>query len=250
MRKKLLSVLLAVMMLFSVSLTAFAASPAVQFTSSYNADTGLVSVSVFVTDAVGLEAADLSIAFNTDEYSFEDYKTDFQGSAMIAAGKSIMEDGLCTCSFVFTESCQEEELDENGNLPLVTYQFKPLSDKYDIDNFCVWATSFQHSGADMLNSIKPYGNENLKVGHTYVVTTKTTATAETSSGSGSKWYIYVIAAVLAVGAVVGIAVIAVKNGQQNDSGADADRNAPKPKSDEPDSGSEETKPSDTDNPKE
>lgn len=250
MKKNILSVLLAVLMLFCVSLTAFASSPAIQYTSSYNADTGLVSVTLFLTDAVGLEAADLNLAYNTSEYSFVDYTQDYSGSAMIAAGKAITEDGLCTCSPIFTESCKEEDLDENGNLPLVTYHFKPLTDQYDIDNFCAWATSYQSSGTNMLGSIKSYGNENLKVGHDKEVTVKKDTSSSASSGSGSKWYIYVIAAVLAVCAVVGIAVIAVKNGQQDASGNSEVGKSRNKKSDKAGSGPEETDPSDKDEPEE
>lgn len=248
MKKNILSVLLAVLMLFCVSLTAFASSPAIQYTSSYNADTGLVSVTLFLSDPVGLEAADLNLAYNTSEYSFVDCTGN--DSIFVAAGKAVTEDGLCTCSVAFTGSCEAEDLDENGNLVLATYQFKSLTDQYDIDNFCVWATSYDTSGGNILGSIKSYGNENLKVGHDKEVTVKKDTSSSASSGSGSKWYIYVIAAVLAVCAVVGIAVIAVKNGQQDASGNSEVGKSRNKKSDKAGSGPEETDPSDQDEPKE
>lgn len=228
MKKTIISILLLIVMLCSISTTAFAISTEVLFESSYDADTGLVSVSLYITNPIGLESADLKLAYDPDMYSYVDFTDDHTGSATVVAGKSVVEDGLCTCSLIFMESCAKEDLDEDGKLPLATYQFKPLKDEYDIDDFCSWATSFQLSGYNVVNDVNVHGNENLKVGHTYVVTVQSDNSSK-NSGLGSKWYIYVIAAVLAVGAIVGIAIIAVKNGQKADAPASDEEKQAAPK---------------------
>ena len=111
------------------------------------------------------------------------------------------------------------DLDENGNLMLATFNFRPLTEEYDIENFCMWATSYSINGTDIVAAVTPVGNSALKTNHTAVVTVSPTtspSSVKKDSEGSSKWYIYVIASVVAVGAVAGIAVIAIKNNQEQD----------------------------------
>ena len=223
--KKILTIAVAVIMLFAVSVTVSAESAEIGFDSSYNAETGLVTVVIYINNAVGLQSADLSVGFDPQMYEFEGYETAQVNNGMIAAGNVEATPGLCSCSVIFTEKCVEADLDSNGRLALATYTFKPLKDEYDLNEFCLWASSFDVNDVSVLKSIKAQGNTMLQEEKTDTVTLRQdsadTTTAETTkkgtqAASGditSKWYVYVIAGVLAVGAIAGIAFVAIKNGQ-------------------------------------
>ena len=228
-------------MLLGLTITAFAAGPELMYDSSYDGDTGLVTVSIYIKNAVGAEAIDLNLGYNPEMFEYKDCtSSDAGNNTMIVAGKSSIENGLCTCSVIFAESCAKGDLDENGNLQLATYTFAPLGENFDINDFGFWATSFDMAGGvNIIGRVEPYGDVNKKTEHTFVVTAPSTSSGNTSaagnaneaandnkadgasagtpakSGS-SKWYIYVIAGVLAIGAVVGIALIAVRNGKNEE----------------------------------
>lgn len=223
--KKIVTIAIAFMMLFAVSVTASAETAEIGFDSSYNADTGYVTVSIYIDNAVGLQSADLSVAFVPEMYEFESYETANISGGMIVAGYVETTPGLCSCSVIFTDKCVESDLDSNGRLELATYTFKPVKDEYDINEFCLWASSFDVNDVSVLKTIKAQGNTILQEDRTDAVTLRqdvaVNTTAETTkkgtqAASGditSKWYVYVIAGVLAVGAIAGIALVAIKNGQ-------------------------------------
>ena len=263
MKKRIFAVLLAAVLLAAISVTAFAASNKLAFDSSYDADKNIVSVKLYVEAPGALEAADFNLAFDPDVYEYVDCdESEVSSNAMVVTGESILEEGLATCSVIFTEACAQEDLNENGDLMLVTFQFKPLTEDYDINDFCLWAESYSVNDTNLVSTISPVGNTSLKTGHTAVVTvpskngskatttapsatTTTTKAAENNDGneaandqvaadnaaannssssvsskSGTKWYVYVIAGVLAVGAVAGIAMIAIKNNNGEEETAD------------------------------
>ena len=223
--KKIITIAIAVIMLFAVSVTVSAENAEIGFDSSYDAETGLVAVTIYINNAVGLQSADFSLGFDTGMYEFEDYETSDIDKGMIVAGYVESTPGLCSCSVIFTDKCVESDLDNNGRLALATYTFKPVNDEYDLNEFCLWASSFDVNDVSVLKSIKAQGNAILQEEKTDSVTLRqdsaNNTTAETTkkgtqSATGditSKWYVYVIAGVLAVGAIAGIAFVAIKNGQ-------------------------------------
>ena len=223
--KKIVTILMAFVMIFAVSVTASAENAEIGFDSSYNAETGYVTVTIYINHALGLQSADLSVGFDTQMYEFVSYETLKVGSGMIVAGYVEETPGLCSCSVIFTEKCVEEDLNSNGRLELATYTFKPVNDEYDINEFCLWATSFDVNDVSILKTVQAQGNTMLQEDKTDSVTlrqdtadntTAETTKKETEAASGditSKWYVYVIAGVLAVGAIAGIAFVAIKNGQ-------------------------------------
>lgn len=215
MKKKLSAAALALLLLFAASVTAFAASPALVFNSSYDADANLVTVSVCMKNPLGVEACDLELSYDTSMYEYNGIETAQAANATIVGGQSILDEGICTCSFVFLESCAEEDLDDDGNLQLATYTFKPLNDDYDVSSFYLWATSCDVEGEDLVDRIKPVGDDSLQRKDAAVVTVEATTKKSGSSDGGTKWYVYVIAVALAVGAIVGIAVIAVNKGKND-----------------------------------
>lgn len=219
MKKKIFTLLFAVVMLLSFSVTVFADSRTLICESSYDADTNTVSVVLSIEDPDALEAADFCLAFNPDVYEYIDYDdSEATDNAMVVAGTSSLEPGLATCSLIFTEACEDSDLNADGNLSLVTFHFKPLTEEYNIDDFCFWATSYSVKGKDVVDKVDAVGNTQLKSDHTAVVTVSpTTSASSLSSGNGTKWYVYVIAGVLAVGAVAGIAFVAIRNNQEENS---------------------------------
>lgn len=225
MKKRIITLIVAFAMLFAVSVTASAANPELGFDSSYNAETGLVTVSVYVNNAVGLQSADLNLGFSEDMYEFVEY-TSSNIDGMIAGGYIEDTPGLCTCSVIFTEKCLESDLDSNGRLNLATYTFKPIDNEYDINEFCLWASSFDVNDVSVVKTVKALGNTMLQEDKTDSVTLRETTqnaaddaqekttksgTANTSAEINSKWYVYLIAGVLAVGAIAGIAFVAIKS---------------------------------------
>lgn len=254
MKKRIFAALTALVMLIGCSVSVFAASATLACDASYNADSNIVSVKIYIKDPGALEAADLSLAFDPDVYEYvECDESELSENAMVVTGKSIVEDGLATCSVIFMEACAQEDLNDEGDLMLVTFNFKPLTEDYDINDFCLWAESYSVGDVDIASSVSPVGAVALKSGHTAAATVYKTATtsatttkaadennngneaandnaannnaandnaaennansasSSTASKSGTKWYVYVIAGVLGVGAVAGIAMIAIKS---------------------------------------
>ncbi len=238
MRRKLFVIMLTAVMLVSASITVFAATPELFYDSAFDDETGMVTVSIYIKNAVGTQSADLNLAYDPAVYEYQSSESIGESQAMIAEGKAISEDGLCTCSLVFAESCQESDLDADGNLALAKYVFKPKSENYDINGFTFWASSFDSDdGGDIAGSINVVGDAKRKDSHNVAVTVpnvQNNNTENDSSKKSSKWYVYLIVGVLAVAAIVGIALIAIKAGRGGN------------ESDEEDSDSSEDEASDQD----
>ena len=224
MKRKIITLILSAAMIFIMAVTVSAQTVEIGFDSSYNAETGLVAVSVYIENAQGLQSADLSLAFDPQMYAYEDCVIADMKNGMAVAGIVEKNPGLGSCSVIFTDKCVDADLDINGRLNLVTYTFRPLSEEYDLDEFCLWATSFDVNDMDIVSSIGQKGKYQLKEEKTDVVTVATENNNNemtTKSGTdaifaegNSKWYVYLIAGVLAVGAIAGIAFIAIKNGNK------------------------------------
>ena len=180
-----------------------------------------IAVSVYVENAQGLQSADLNLAFDPQMYAYEESDTADLKKGMIVAGVAENSPGLSACSVIFTEKCADTDLDVNGRLYLATYTFRPLTEEYDLDEFCLWASSFDVDNINIVSTIGVKGKHQLKEEKTDVVTVATENEENeltTKSGTdaifadgNSKWYVYLIAGVLAVGAIAGIAFIAIKN---------------------------------------
>lgn len=219
MKRKIFAAFLTVVLLLSFAVVGSAKTYGLVFDSSYDADKNIVTVKISVESPGALESADFCLAYDPEVYEYVDFDDSATSSDLITAvGKSTIDTGLVNCSAMFAEHCKEEDLDENGNLVLASFNFKPLTDEYDIENFCMWATSYYISNTDIVSAVTPVGNTELKAGHTAVVTVSptTSKSANKNSDGNSKWYIYLIASVVAVGAVAGIAVIAIKSNQDQD----------------------------------
>lgn len=239
MKKRILTLVLSVAMLFSVAVTASAAAPELIFESSYNAETNLVSVSLYVNNALGLESADFNLGYDAAMYEFEDSVFVEIENGMSMGGNIAGTPGLCTCSLIFLEKCAETDLDSNGRLNIATYTFKPLTDEYDLNEFCFWVSSYYVDGSDIAKTIAAQGNAILREEKTDAVTMPSTtqgskettkqATEGVSGDVTTKWYVYLIAGVLAVGAIAGIAFVAIRsshneNSEENGENADNGEN--------------------------
>lgn len=222
MKKRIAALMLAVMMFVCCFMTAYAADYSIAYDVAYNSDKKVVTVTLYVENAVGLEAADLNLAYNTQMFEYVDVEeAEIGGDAMVVAGKAETDEGLATCSLIFMEACEESMLDAEGRLELATFTFMPRKAEYDLEDFCYWASSFTVNGTGVEEEVNVVGKQDLMEGKTdavsYVITT-TDKSATTKGGTenisgevGSRWYVYVIAGVLAVGAIAGIAVVAIKS---------------------------------------
>lgn len=221
MKKRITSLLLTMVILLAASVTAFAASPKLGFDSSYDADTGFVSVNVFISNALDIESGDLEIAFDSKKLTFVESSEGAGNNAIVFGGLSVVESDVCTCSFIFMDKCVQDDLDENGNLALATYKFKPINGEYDDDDFSFWAQSLVLSGNDIADKIEVVGNKKLSENRAggVVVDRKDIDNNSDPKESRSNWSVYVIAVVLALAAIVGIAFVAMKSGE-NKSGKD------------------------------
>ncbi len=237
MKKRIITLIMAIAIIFTVSVTASAAAPEIGLESSYNAETGLVTVKVYINNALGLQSADLNLGFSEDMYKFSEYTAAETSGCMIVGGYIESTPGLCTGSVIFTEKCVEADLDSNGVLNIATYTFKPVNEEYDINEFCLWASSFDVNDVSVVKSVKAVGNTMLQEDKTEDVTlkkteqqaddaqektTKKSGTANTQADLNSKWYVYLIAGVLAVGAIAGIAFVAIKSGHNNEEAENKD----------------------------
>lgn len=244
MKQRILSLILAVMMIFAVALTSSAQeAPVLIFESSYNAETNLVSVSVYIDNAVGLQGTDLNLGYDPEMYEYEDSVFADINSGLIMGGDITETPGLCTCSVVFLNECTDADLDADGRLSLATFTFKPLSDAYDINEFYLWANSYMVGDTDIVQTVTAQGNKLLSEDKTDEVTMpsttkgadETTTKKETEGVSGdvtTKWYVYLIAGVLAVGAIAGIAFVAIKSSHNEENGEEAENTENKENSEE------------------
>ncbi len=238
MKKRIAAVVLAVVMLFGCSVFASAADYKLGFETSFDADTGFVELSLFIDNAVGVQAADLCIGYDEAMYTFDHVDVVAKGEAI--AGKSQLSDGLVTCSLMALEEIGEDSVDSNGRLSLAVYYFKPVSENYDLEYFFLWTKSFQVNEVDIYESINTQGNPVLMEDRSQDVVAPTTQQAQDGANAenttkkstegvkgnlSSKWYVYVIGAVLAIGAIAGIAMVVLKSnhGEAEGNGKDAEK---------------------------
>ena len=227
MKKRIFVLFTALAMFMCCCLNVYAAEPSISYDVAYDSNKKVVTVTLFVENAVGLEAADFSLAYNTTMYEYVDVaEAEIGDDAMVVAGKAETDDGLATCSVIFMEACEESILDDKGRLELVTFTFSPRSADYDTENFCYWASSYSVDSVNVAEEINVVGKQDLMEGLTDAVTynVQTTNSDATTKGGtqgisgdlGSKWYVYVIAGVLAVGAIAGIAVVAIRSSRNEE----------------------------------
>lgn len=227
MKKKISVIILSLVILVCCTVTAFAAVPEIVYESSYSADTGLVSVKVYIKNAVGTQSGDFNVVFDKEMFRYESAEK-ADGKAMIECGLSVYKDNVCTASFLFADSCTKSDVDSQGNLQIAVFTFKPVAENYDINDFYLNAGSFEYNDMMIQEQINSQGNEehasdiiqivvptaannNNNDGNNDNDQQNQSSSSQSSSSSGSKWYIYVIFGVIAVGAIAGIAFVAVKN---------------------------------------
>lgn len=258
MKRIICALMLAIITVASVTVTGFAASNKPVFESSYDANSNTVSVKLYIENPGALESADFCLAFNSDVFEYVDCTEEsISENVMIIAGQATTEKGLATCSLIFTESCKDTDLNDEGNLVLATFKFKPLTEEYDINDFYLWADSYSVAGTNISSSVEAMGNATLKSGHTSLVTTPNYKTNDTttksddknnkkddnannnsnsssssSNSNGRKWYVYVITGVVVVCAVGGIAMIAIKNNHENEENDESEDDSKIDKSEE------------------
>ena len=173
MKKRIIAIVISVLMLFATVVSASAADQKIGFDSVYNAGTGLVEVTVYIDDAVGVQATDLCLAFDETMYVFSHFDANDETEAVIAAGESqISAKGLVkfSCIFLADAGASEDDVDSNGRLTAATYYFKPLNDNYDAEEFFLWADSFAVNDIDISGKINTQGNPELKDGRQAAVT--------------------------------------------------------------------------------
>lgn len=216
--KRIVSLLLCAVFVVILGATASAADTALVFESSYNADTNQISVMVFVENPGEMAAADLRLGYNQDVFEFVESEDNETVSGMIAmSGLSVGEEGLVCTSVMFTGHCQESDLTD-GRLHFATFIFKPLTEDYDINDFCLWAYSYDVDGKDISKTISSVGDVSLKMGKTEPVSVAGDNKNESVSLAdrlGDKWYVYAIAVAGGAGIVAGVAVFAVKSSEKD-----------------------------------
>ncbi len=213
--KRFLSLCLAVLLMALTGVVAFAADTKLVFESSYNADIDKVIVEVYVENPGEMISADLRLGFDESVYEYVKSASNSSISDMMAiAGLSVTSSGLASVSAIFTEKCEDSYLTD-GRLRLATFTFQPLTEDYDINDFCLWAYSLKVGDTDISKSVSAAGNSSLKNGKTDAVTVADSDNTSSSENSvNGKWYVYVIAVVAGVAIVAGVAVIAVKGGEK------------------------------------
>lgn len=227
--KKVFCLILTLLFIVVLGVVSFAVDdPELIFESSYNADTNQVSVLVFVENPGAVSSADLRMGYDQNVYEFtesEDNQT--ISDMMVMSGQAVIKDGLVCTSLLFTDACEESFLTDN-RLYVTTFIFTPLTEDYDINDFCLWAYSFEVDDNDIAKSIDYIGNGSLKDGKAAPVTVADIGDSSSDQNTlNDKWYVYVIAVVAGVAIVAGVAVFAVKSGdneenkdKKNDSASD------------------------------
>ena len=232
MKKKIIAFILTAVMLLSCSVVAFAADHQLVYDIAYDSEKNVITVALAVENPVGLEAADLNLGYNDEMYEYVDFaEPETKGEAMIIAGKASTERGLATCSVIFMEACKASDLNSEGMLELVTFTFAPLTDDYSTEDFCFWASSYSATNGDLVESVNVVGKQEFMEERTDAVLVPSTennnnnnnaettkgGTANLSAEADSDWVTYVIAGVIAIGAIAGIAFVVIKKGKNENS---------------------------------
>lgn len=230
MKKKIIAFILTAVMLLSCSVVAFAADHQLVYDIAYDSEKNVITVALAVENPVGLEAADFNLGYNDEMYEYVDFaEPETKGEAMIIAGKASTERGLATCSVIFMEACKASDLNSEGMLELVTFTFAPLTDDYSTEDFCFWASSYSATNGDLVESVNVVGKQEFMEERTdsvtYVLPTENNNNADTTKGgtanisaeADSDWVTYVIAGVIAIGAIAGIAFVVIKKGKNENS---------------------------------
>ncbi len=241
MKKKVLVFVLTAVMLLSCSVMSFAAEHQLVYDIAFDSEKNVVTVALMLDNPVGLEAADLNLGYNEAMFEYVDYiEPESTGDAMVIAGKASTERGLATCSVIFMDACSTADLNSEGMLELITFTFAPLTDDYDTEDFCFWASSYSAENGDLVQSVNVVGKQEFMEERTdsvtYVLPTENNNIADTTKGGtanisadvDSDWYVYLIAGVVAIGAIVGIAFVVIKKGK-NENGIEesAEKNTEK-----------------------
>ena len=226
MKKKVLVVILTIAMLMASSVIAFAEDHQLVYDIAYDAEKNVVTVSLAVENALGLEAADFNLAFDEAMFEYTDcIESDVENEAMIIAGKATTESGLATCSVIFMDACIASDLNDKGMLELVTFVFTPVTADYELTDFCYWASSYTANDNDIVNTVKVLGKQDLMEDRTAVVTVVVPENVVAANGSNSSnistevdsdWLVYLIAGVLAIGAIVGVAMFVIKKNRKEE----------------------------------
>ena len=240
MKKNILAFVLTAVMLIGCSVVAFAADHQLVYDIAFDSEKNVVTVALAVENPVGLEAADFNLGYNEEMYEFVDFaEPETKGEAMIIAGKASTERGLATCSVIFMEACKTSDLNSEGMLELVTFTFSPLTEDYSTEDFCFWASSYSATNGDLVESVNVVGKQEFMEERTDAVLVPSTennnnnnnaettkgGTANISAEADSNWVVYLIAGVVAVGAIAGIAFVVIKKGKnENDNEESAENN--------------------------
>lgn len=227
MKKKVIAFIITAVMICSCSLVAFAAEHQLVYDIAFDSEKNLVTVELMVENPVGLEAADFNLGYNDEMFEFVDYiESESSGDAMIIAGKAASDRGLATCSVIFMDACSTADLNSEGMLELVTFTFAPVKDDYDTEDFCFWASSYSAETGDLVKSVNVVGKQEFMEERTdsvtYVLPTENVAdttkggTANISAEANSNWIVYIVAGVVAIGAIVGIAFVVIKKGKNEE----------------------------------
>jgi len=238
MKKNILAFVLTAVMLIGCSVVAFAADHQLVYDIAFDSEKNVVTVALAVENPVGLEAADFNLGYNEEMYEFVDFaEPETKGEAIIIAGKASTERGLATCSVIFMEACKTSDLNSEGMLELVTFTFSPLTEDYSTEDFCFWASSYSATNGDLVESVNVVGKQEFMEERTDAVLVPSTennnnnaettkgGTANISAEADSNWVVYLIAGVVAVGAIAGIAFVVIKKGKnENDNEESAENN--------------------------
>ncbi len=226
MKKKFGVIIIAVVLLIGGMVTSFASDYGIAYDSSYDADTNLVSVSVYITNAVGVQSGSVFLTYDMDMYEYEDTEEATGSSVMLAAGQTIDDESLLSCAFMFANQCTESDCDEDGNLQLATYSFTPLTEDFDLDDFYLQVGSFDVDDVDIRDEIEAQGNAEHEQDENDIIVSYDTGSDSSDDDSGTKWYVYVIVAVIAVAVVACVVVLVVRsNRMEEDEDGEKDEHA-------------------------
>lgn len=225
---KMISAALCVVIVLSITIIcSFAADNEILYDCSYDDSTKTISIAVSLDNPIGLEACDLYLVYDEDEYEYIDVEKASIGSdAMVEGGKAAYEKDLCTMAVIFINSCEKSHLNEDGKLYVATFKFKSLKETPDLEKFGIFTKTYSVGGQEMADEIKVVGNE--KMANDYdlpdITAAKTPDTAnkitkksenKATTKSDTSWVVYAVASVIAVGAIAGIAYFSVSSGKKN-----------------------------------
>jgi len=165
--KKIFSAVIALTVILSACLFAFPSAGAegdsgLKYSEKYDPKSNTVTVTVSVTNAVGLSSGSVSVVYDSEMVTPADSKSLFTAltDSMIIEGGETMDKSAheCALAFMAYSAVTDADCNSDGSFDLGEFKFNITGD-YKENTFYVYTDSLEVNGAEI--KVSPIGNQSI-----------------------------------------------------------------------------------------